>query len=151
MRRFTTGDRAARPCSDRIVGRQRGFARVGAAHCAGGERNGRSEPGAMNRAPTTGGEPGPQVGGPDCGRARTTAPPPSSPPPAGWTIRPHPDDDEVAALVAVLAGRTGGDDQGDVAPRTNLSRWAMSGRRAALRGLSGAPANGWGRAERSDR
>ena len=93
--------------------------------------------GAMNRAPK---EPTGVI------RARFIAPSPVDGRDVVGQIVPSAADDEVAAIVAALAMR----EEGHLPPGpvTPISRWALAGRRRAMRGIAVGPTSGWGRPRR---
>ena len=65
---------------------------------------------------------------------------------APGTVRPQPTDDEVAAIVAVLAVLEAEEATRRSAPAGSPSRWAMAGRRAAMQRMGTGSASGWGQA-----
>ena len=66
---------------------------------------------------------------------------------AAMTVLPRPSDEEAAALISAILATAAPDPEAATRNRS-LSRWAMAGRRAALAGIAGGPATGWGTASR---
>lgn len=66
---------------------------------------------------------------------------------AAMAVSPRPSDEEAAALISAILATTAPAPEATTR-NCSLSRWAMAGRRAALAGIAGGPASGWGTADR---
>ncbi|MDQ3780697.1 MAG: hypothetical protein M3354_09165 [Chloroflexota bacterium] len=66
---------------------------------------------------------------------------------AAMAVSPRPSDEEAAALISAILATAAPDPEAATRNRF-LSRWAMAGRRAALAGIAGGPASGWGTVNR---